>query len=133
MISQSIYMEVLSGETEELIGLGRLTNAQTSQRRLQDTSSPDMIEWQIDSLDKDGFEIDFTFTHQNEETLLATQNTVMKLTFEQGEDYLINAIDGISMAKNQYFVARIVIPKQIPRSDTGDYVYRFVEHLGEAL
>ena len=43
--------------------------------------------------------------------MLSSENNVMKLIFEGGENYLVGAEDGMTMSKDQYYVTRIAVPK----------------------
>lgn len=40
----------------------------------------------------------------------------MSLVFSGGNDYLIGAADGKTIAKNKFYVTKIVVPKQLPDS-----------------
>ena len=51
----------------------------------------------------------------------------MKLIFEGGENYLIGAEDGMTMSKDQFYVTRIAVPKQIPDDQKSEYIMHFLE------
>ena len=54
------------------------------------------------------------------DSLLSAQNNVLKLIFNDGEKYLVDAQSGIRIGENRFYVAKVVVPKQLPEGEVSE-------------
>ena len=78
-------MELISGDTEEVLGVSTVPVA----KRLlsEESTQKELIDWQITDLDSASFKVKFSL--EQDDSLLSAENNMLNMIFEDGENYLI--------------------------------------------
>ena len=122
-------MELISGDTEEVIGGSKPALPQEAGERRRLDSAADLIEWQITEMDSFGFTMKFAI--RQDEALITNENNVMSLIFEEGHNFLVSAEDGKRISKDEFYVTKIIVPRQMPDDDASHAVDALVTILGQ--